>query len=171
MALEIERRFLVIRDDWRLKAVIQQKYRQAYLTSSVEGVTLRVRIRDDGKSWLTLKAPTNYSNFVRHEFEYEIPAADASDMWDISSKRLIKSRYFLDIEGVDWIVDCFEGSNYPLEIAEVELPTEDTFCAIPDWCGLEITGQDRWSNAALANCPFKNWSINERRKYLINEID
>ena len=55
------------------------------------------------------------------------------------------------------MVDCFTGENAPLVLAEVELPSMQTSVVIPDWCGQEITGDKRWSNAALALQPMKLW--------------
>ena len=68
-----------------------------------------------------------------------------------------KTRYALNLPGGDWVVDCFAGENAPLVLAEVELPSVDTPLERPSWCGLEITGDNRWSNAALASHPLSRW--------------
>ena len=72
MALEIERRFLIAADadGWRHRAQAPQPLRQAYLAASADGVTVRVRLQEGGKAWLTLKAAADSSGLVRHEFEY-----------------------------------------------------------------------------------------------------
>jgi len=155
MALEIERRFLVASDAWRSLAGPAQPLRQGYLASSEKGVTVRMRIRDDQQAWLTLKAPA--AGIARHEFEYPLPPADAENLWLLAPHRLTKTRYSLDLAGGDWVVDCFEGENAPLVLAEVELPSADVPLAVPSWCGLEITGDHRWSNAALARHPLGTW--------------
>ena len=155
MALEIERRFLVCSDQWRQVAGAPQPLRQGYLASSEQGVTVRMRIRADEQAWLTLKAPA--AGFARHEFEYPLPLDDAEELWHLAPHRLTKVRYGLMLPGGDWIVDCFEGDNAPLVLAEVELPAADAPLMIPEWCGKELTGDQRWSNAALAVQPLASW--------------
>ena len=163
MALEIERRFLVVQSGWQRLAGPPQALRQGYLSASPDGFTVRMRLRADGKSWLTLKAPA--AGIARHEFEYDIPATDAEDLWDLAPHRLIKTRYSLEQEGGDWVVDCFEGSNAPLVLAEVELDAPNSPLTIPDWCGTEITGDQRWSNAALAHQPLTTWPQDWRDQF------
>ena len=163
MPLEIERRFLVIGSGWRALAGAPQPLRQGYLAVSKDGVTVRMRLRADGQAWLTLKAPT--SGLARHEFEYPLPTTDAEALWDLAPHRLIKTRYSLTLTGGDWVVDCFEGDNAPLVLAEVELASEGASLDVPSWCGQEITGDGRWSNAALAAAPIAAWPDEVRSRY------
>ena len=165
MALEIERRFLIAADGWRHWARSPQPLRQAYLAASADGVTVRVRLQEGEQAWLTLKAAADSSGLVRYEFEYAIPVADAEALWSLAPHRLAKTRYALDLDGGDWVVDCFEAENAPLLIAEVELPRADIPLAIPEWCGQEITGDGRWSNAQLAHRPLQHWSELDRRRF------
>ena len=155
MPLEIERRFLVRSEGWRTLAGAPQSLRQGYLATSEQGITVRMRIRAEQAAWLTLKAPA--ADFASHEFEYPLPLDDAEALWELAPHRLTKIRYGLDLPGGDWVVDCFTGENAPLVLAEVELPSMQTAVVIPDWCGQEITGDKRWSNAALALQPMKLW--------------
>ena len=163
MPLEIERRFLVTGSGWRLHAGEPQPLRQGYLASSADGFTVRMRLRADGRAWLTLKAPAE--GIARHEFEYDLPTVDAEALWDLVPFRLIKTRFSLSLPGGDWVVDCFEADNAPLLIAEVELPQVDSPLRIPDWCGQEITGDGRWSNAQLAHHPLQQWPSADRRRF------
>ena len=162
MALEIERRFFVSGEDWRAHAGFSQPLRQGYLAASAEGVTVRLRIKGNDHAWLTLKAPADASGLVRHEFEYPIPVDDAEAMWQLAPHRLEKTRWILDLPGGEWVVDCFAGENAPLALAEVELPQIDQEVVIPPWCGPEITGDSRWSNAVLAQKPLQSWTLEER---------
>ena len=164
MSFEIERRFLVTSDGWRSDTSSQQKLRQCYLMGSDEGITVRVRITSENNCFLTLKTP--FQGITRYEFEYSIPQNDAELLWNFSNHRLIKTRYQLDREGGEWIVDCFEGANSPLVIAEVELPSEDFPVEIPEWCGREITREFGFSNASLAQIPFSEWSIKQQNASL-----
>ena len=112
MPLEIEGRFLVTGPGWRAHAGEPQHLRQGYLVSSEDGFTVRVRLRADGKAWLTLKAPAE--GIARHEFEYELPSADSKALWALAPHRLTKTRFALSLPGGDWVIDCFEGENAPL---------------------------------------------------------
>ena len=61
------------------------------------------------------------------------------------------------------MVDCFQGENAPLVLAEVELASAQAELRIPPWCGEEITGDSRWSNAVLAQYPVQSWPEAQRR--------
>lgn len=163
MGLEIERRFLVKSDRWKAHAGPPQPLRQGYLASSADGVTVRMRLRGEDQAWLTLKASADPTGIARHEFEYDIPVSDAEDLWRLAPHRLEKIRYALDLPGGEWVVDCFAAANAPLVLAEVELARADAALEIPDWCGRELTGQGRWSNAVLASDPLQSWDAEERR--------
>ncbi len=168
MALEIERRFLVSGEAWRAHAGPAQPLRQGYLAASADGVTVRLRIRGADQAWLTLKAAADATGLARHEFEYAIPLEDAEALWALAPHRLEKTRYSLDCPGGDWVVDCFAGANAPLVLAEVELSAVDQTVAIPPWCGQELTGDGRWSNAVLAHRPLQQWSPEDRQTYGLN---
>ena len=113
------------------------------------------------QAWLTLKAPAE--GIARHEFEYPIPLVDAEALWGLAPDRLIKTRYELSLKGGDWVVDCFEGANAPLVLAEVELVSAEDRLEIPAWCWQEVTGASEWNNAALARTPIQQWSDQRRR--------
>lgn len=163
MALEIERRFLVRGEEWRPLVRWQAQLRQGYLASAADGLTLRVR--SDGRSgaWLTLKYPAG--GIARAEYEYAIPATDASALLARSREAVVKCRYGLDLPGGDWVLDVFEADNAPLVIAEVELASADDPITVPPWCVVEITGEGEFSNAALARRPFAAWSAAEQEPW------
>ena len=165
MAVEIERRFLLTGEGWRSLAGAPQPLRQGYLAASADGVTVRVRLRGVEAAWLTLKAAADAIGLVRHEFEYAIPVSDAEALWTLAPHRLEKTRFALSLAGGDWVVDQFAGRNGPLLLAEVELPSAQTALEIPPWCGREITGDGRWSNAALARRPLQDWPQAEREAF------
>ncbi len=62
----------------------------------------------------------------------------------------------------NWVVDIFNGSNFSLKIAEIELNSESEEIELPSWCGQEITGIKLLSNASLANIPISKLSIKDR---------
>ena len=160
MGIEIERRFLVKSEDWKNQVLLSEDFSQAYLNLSSDKWTIRVRIIDNYKSYITLKSSLN--GLVNHEFEYPIPIEDAITLLNLSKYQITKTRYQLRINGKDWIVDSFYGSNSSLIIAEIELESELEKIEIPSWCGEEITGIKSLSNASLAKTPISRLSIKDR---------
>ncbi len=158
MATEIERKFLVIGEQWRSLGM-RQRYCQGYLPTQ-EAVTVRVRIVGE-RAYLTLKGPTQ--DMSRSEFEYDIPVSDA----DILLKTLCqkpwieKWRYRIPLGDLVWEVDEFLGENQGLIVAEVELTSEDQTLELPDWIGQEVTSDRRYYNSNLVKNPYPQWSATE----------
>lgn len=169
MALEIERRFLVSGDGWQAHVDWLADFRQGYLLSREDGLTMRVRLQQQGgreeQAWLTIKAVPNLpaSEATRLEFEYAIPVSDAEALLALSCWQLEKRRHGLLMPGGEWVIDVFAGSNAPLVIAEVELLDADQDILIPSWCGKEITGLHQLSNAALARQPLQSRDAAQRQ--------
>lgn len=154
MAKEIERKFLVIGDDWR-KLATGTHYRQGYLNSAKER-TVRIRTIDD-KAFLTIKGLT--VGVTRMEFEYPIPHADCVTMLEhLAEKPIIeKSRYKIKMGNLTWEVDEFYGVNEGLIVAEVELESEDQKYEKPHWIGEEISSDPRYFNSNLVANPYTTW--------------
>ena len=163
MALEIERRFIVKGDEWKTFANEIEQLQQAYLSTNFDEWIVRMRIINQMKSEITLKAFAG--RMTNHEFEYPIPLEDALAIWNLITKKIRKIRHKLNFGDDEWIVDCFQGKNYPLVLAEVELHSESKFVKQPSWCSKEITGIKKFSNAALAQLPISAWSIEERQSF------
>ena len=159
MAVEIERKFLVQGDGWRVDTqglpIAGVPFRQGYLPVQ-KGITVRVRI-EGAVAKLTIKGETH--GFTRQEYEYAIPLADAQQMLDsLCEKPLIeKVRYCRNEQGYVWEIDEFSGDNQGLIVAEVELESEDEQPPLPAWAGQEVTGDVRYFNSALVKNPFCNW--------------
>ena len=154
MALEIERRFLIKNDKWK-EFIIKKIYiEQGYLSKSLDDWIIRLRF--SGKSSkITLKK--HIKGFTNFEFEYSIPRSDAEKIMSNLANTIKKDRFFLEIEKKSWVIDCFQENNYPLEIAEIELPNEEEDLFIPSFISKEITGLTHYSNFSLANKPFSEW--------------
>lgn len=178
MPLEIERRFLVRGQEWRRHVRWTARLQQGYLGvggAASDGLTVRVR-RAGEQAWLTIKAPppagsgtvgtAPSADWVRQEFEYGIPVADAEHLLQLAPRQLSKWRHGLDLPGGDWVLDVFEGANAPLVVAEVELAAPDQPLVMPSWCVLELTGRHELSNAALAQTPLASWSTSQRQALL-----
>lgn len=144
MAFEIERKFLVKNDAYKILADSRKVIRQAYLSTLPEA-TVRVRTVDS-RGFLTVKSKNHGA--VRHEWEYEIPFNDALEMLEISavSPVIEKTRYALG----RWEVDEFHGSLSGLVIAEIELDDEKEQFLIPDFIGKEVTGNPDYYNSTLS---------------------
>tara|TARA_Y100001968_G_scaffold12153_1_gene10133 strand:- start:137 stop:637 length:501 start_codon:yes stop_codon:yes gene_type:complete len=160
MGIEIERRFLVKNEDWKSQVILSEDFSQAYLNSSLDEWTTRVRIIDNEKAYITLKSSLN--RLVNYEFEYSIPNKDAIELIKLSNYKITKTRYHLKINTKNWVVDLFDGSNSSLKIAEIELNSESEEIQVPSWCGHEITGIKSLSNASLARTPISELSITDR---------
>ena len=154
MALEIERRFLIKNDNWKEFITKKIFIEQGYLSKSLDGWIIRVRLIGKN-SKITLKK--HIKNFTNFEFEYSIPRSDAEIIMSNLSNTIKKDRFFLEIEKKSWIIDCFKENNYPLEIAEIELSNEDEDLLLPSFISKEITGLTYYSNFNLAKNPFSEW--------------
>ena len=154
MAFEIERRFLIKNDNW--KEFIKKKVyiEQGYFSKSLDGWIIRVRLIGKN-SKITLKK--HIKGFTNFEFEYSIPRRDAETIMSNLSHTLKKDRFFLEIEKKSWIIDCFKEKNYPLEVAEIELPNEEETLKLPSFIAKEITGLRHYSNFSLSKKPFSEW--------------
>ncbi len=162
MGIEIERRFLIKNEEWRSQITLSESFSQAYLTSNSDEWTIRVRLIDTNKAYITLKSPIN--ELMSNEFEYPIPIQDAIEFLNFSKYKITKTRYQLKINNKNWVVDSFKGANASLKIAEIELTSESEEILLPTWCGQEITGIKSLSNACLAMTPISKLSIKERIK-------
>ncbi len=155
MAIEIERKFLVLGDDWRQTAGSPLLLRQAYLLNG-ERTSIRVRTDDSGEAFLTIK--TAQAGSTRAEFEYPIPHHEALQLLELRTGSVIdKRRYRLAHEGHVWEIDEFTGDNEGLVIAEIELEDADEAFAKPSWAGREVTDEVQYFNASLARLPFRQW--------------
>lgn len=159
MATEIERKFLVRDERWRLDQNGQQvqgtPFRQGYLSSSAQS-TVRVRLEGD-KAKLTIKGKT--VGVSRSEFEYTIPKQDAEQMLnELCTGPLIEKVRYRCREGDHvWEIDVFEGDNAGLIVAEVELSSESEKFHKPVWLGDEVSEDPRYYNVNLVSHPYKNW--------------
>ena len=76
MGQEIERKFLVKDDSYKLEAYAHSHIVQGYICSA-RGRTVRVRIRDN-KGYLTIKGASNDSGTSRYEWEKEMTVREVN---------------------------------------------------------------------------------------------
>lgn len=159
MALEIERKFLVVHDGWRSQVTASKRLRQGYLTVLGEGARASVRVRVDGKQgYLNIKSMT--LGVHRHEFEYVIPLDEANEILDtlVSGPIIDKTRHLIPYGQHLWEVDEFHGDNAGLIIAEIELASLDEPFARPDWIGADVSDDPRYYNVSLIQHPYCQWA-------------
>lgn len=156
MAVEIERKFLVLSDSFREQAYRCDRIVQGYLCRQ-NGNSVRVRIRGD-KGYLTIKGPSLDGGLSRYEWEKEITLSDAEELLLLcGSARIDKSRYLVRCGEHTYEVDEFYGDNEGLVVAEIELDSENEKFEKPDFLGEEVTGQARYYNSHLTRFPYKDW--------------
>ena len=153
MPLEIERKFLVVSDDYRLTAKLVD-IKQAYLSVD-DNMAIRARVEGIQAS---INIKSKKSERVNHEFEYVIPLDEARSLIKMSPYLIIeKTRYLVEYKGKSWEVDEFHGDNEGLTVAEIELDEENEEFDMPSWLGDEVTADYRYLNSSLAKKPFISW--------------
>ena len=155
MALEIERKYLVINEKWKDHVISEAVIKQGYLaTTSKAGIRVRV---DGEQANLNVKGKT--VGISRLEYEYPIPLEEARELLDnlVSGAVIDKVRYKVRCGDHVWDLDLFMGANQGLVMAEVELSREDEPFEMPEWAGEEVSGDTRYYNASLVSHPFCDW--------------
>ncbi len=153
MPLEIERKYLIISNEYRNNSTFT-KITQAYLSISDK---MAIRIRINGLQ-ASLAIKSKISERINREYEYNIPIDEARSLMNLDSLPMInKVRYQVEYENHIWEVDEFHGKNDGLVIAEIELEDEFEEFKEPPWLGKEVTADTRYLNSNLAVNPFKEW--------------
>jgi CYTH domain-containing protein len=156
MAIEIERKFLVLGDDYRRQAHFSYTILQGYICSE-RGRSVRIRIRDN-EAFITIKGPSHDGGLSRYEFEQSIPMDDAEKLMTLCDEGIIdKTRWLVKSGDHTFEVDEFHGDNNGLVVAEVELKNTREELILPHFIGNEVTGDRRYYNAQLRLNPFRLW--------------
>ncbi|WOI22587.1 CYTH domain-containing protein [Nonlabens ulvanivorans] len=153
--LEIERKYLVKHTDF-LKELKGIRITQGYLSID-PARTVRVRIKGT-QGFITIKGQSTDSGLTRYEWEKEISIVEAEELLELALPGVIdKTRFEVAIEKHIWEIDVFHASNKGLVVAEIELETEETQFALPEWIAQEVTGDQRYYNSYLSEKPFSEW--------------
>jgi len=154
MSFEIERRFLVCQD---VRQICRHGDRivQGYISFN-GGQKTRIRIRND-QAFLTIKGERR--GLVRPEFESTVPFSWALGVLSqLPPDTLIsKTRYEVEVAGMTWEIDVFNGRNSGLVVAEIELEDESQKFELPTWVSSEVTDDARYFNANLVRNPYRTW--------------
>lgn len=153
MATEIERKFLLKPGRWQPTGP-GRCMAQGYLSRDPDR-TVRVRVVGDA-AFMTVKS--RRTGISRTEIEFPIALEHARDLLELCHQPLIdKTRHEVTHEGMLWEVDIFHGANAGLIVAEIELPSEDTPFALPDWIAEEVSHDMRYTNSNLCAVPYSQW--------------
>jgi adenylate cyclase len=157
VGLEIERKFLVVKDSWKPNVVSATRIVQGYLAHT-DTTTVRVRVKGE-RAFLTIKGTS--TGISRTEYEYEIPVPDAEAMLSEMAQGPVvdKVRHLIEVDGHTWELDVFAGDNAGLVMAEVELSADTEDFTVPEWAGLDVSDDPRYYNVHLASNPFRNWGL------------
>ncbi|MGE5944197.1 MAG: CYTH domain-containing protein [Flavobacteriales bacterium] len=154
--IEIERKFLVTSNTYKLEAFKQSRIVQGFLNTDKER-TVRVRIKGEN-GFLTIKGVSSDNGLSRFEWEKEISINEAENLLKLCEKGIIeKIRYEVKVGNHIFEVDEFYGDNNGLVIAEIELATETEVYEKPIWLGKEVTGDIRYYNSQLSKQPYNTW--------------
>lgn len=154
MPTEIERKFLLTSEGWRMGITQSRRIAQGYLSRDPER-TVRVRIYGEN-AFMTIKGKTE--GISRTEIEFSLPLETAQNLLPLCFQPLIdKTRHLVPHGGHLWEIDEFHGPNTGLIVAEIELEAEGTAFARPDWLGEEVSHDFRYTNASLSERSFNQW--------------
>ena len=155
MGIEIERKFLLVNDDWHNHVSKKVKIVQGYLANT-ELSSIRIRLQGEIAN---LNIKSMQLDICRSEFEYPIPVIEAKNILnELCLRPLIdKTRYYIKHAEHTWEIDVFEGENLGLVVAEIELSAIDEKFEHPAWLGKEVSDDERYYNVSLIKHPFKNW--------------
>ena len=154
--VEIERKFLVLSEAYKVEAFKTTRIVQGFLNSHPER-TVRVRVKEN-QGYLTVKGLTSSDGVTRFEWEKEIFKTDAEALLTLCEKGIIdKIRYEVKVANHIYEVDEFFGENEGLVIAEIELQHNNEPFEKPSWLGMEVTNQIKYYNSQLAKHPYKIW--------------
>ena len=146
MTKEIERKFCV-RKMPNLAACTGVEIAQGYL--AVGGTEVRVRRKGD-QFYQTVKMGTGVK---RTEVEMALSRAQFDLLWPLTAGRRVKKVRYELTEG-KWTIelDVYRGRLKGLVVAEVEFESvaESARFVPPPWFGRDVTDDDRYKNANLA---------------------
>ena len=147
-SVEIERKFLVSNETWRVTAGPATHYRQGYL-SKIRSNTVRIRLSETS-ALVTIKGGRR--GLTRRELSYPVPMKEAEELLASCGRWVLeKNRHLVEHQGSTWEVDVYLGAATGLVVAEIELDREDQLFAVPGWLGPEISHDPQYRNSEIAH--------------------
>ncbi len=149
MALEIERKFLILRTPIDLSTLPHHEIIQWYLTDPSTGKSIRIRKVDDAYKITRKKG----NGLIREEIEVDIKKDEFDQLRrQVENHFIEKTRYDIPYETHTIELDIYKGLQW-LKVAEVEFKTKrdaKKFIA-PERFGEELTMMREATNAYIAN--------------------
>ncbi len=149
MSSEIERKFVLPGPPEWLEGLPSEPIEQGYLAADDDS-EVRLR-RIGGATRLTVKRGRGLS---RKEREVDLAPEQFDALWPLTAERRVtKRRHRREIDEGTVEVDVYSGPHDGLVVAEIEFDSVSASERFrpPSWLGAEVTGDDRWSNRALAD--------------------
>lgn len=168
--LEIERKYIIEIPPAEImmaeRCYTSSEILQIYLISP-SGVTRRIRSRkyesctryfETSKIRIDRLASHEYEREIERE-EFEALAKERAE----DSRPILKTRHTFDYLGRTFEIDVYPEWEHSC-IMEIELPSRDTEVTLPDFIRVvvEVTGDKRYSNAAMARAFPAEININEK---------
>ncbi len=158
---EIERKFLVLSDEFKKEAFQKEKIVQGFISRHPER-TVRIRIKGD-KGFITIKGKSLDGGVSRFEWEKEIPLKEAEALFELCEQgKIEKTRHLVRQGNHIFEVDEFYGENEGLRVAEIELNATEEDFERPEWLGEEVTGESKYYNSQLSQSPYSSWAKNNQ---------
>ena len=152
---EIERKFLVLNDDYKSQAYQVMDIEQGYILRNPDK-SVRIRLKAE-QAFITIKGAGTPDGTTRFEWEKNISIEEAHALMQLCEPgAIIKKRYYIKYHDHIFEVDEFFGHHKGLVIAEVELNSPDESVDLPAWIGQEVTGDIRYYNSYLSEHPWVN---------------
>ena len=154
--IEIERKFLVVSENYKKNILSKHNIRQGYLCVEPKR-SVRIRIIDE-KGYITVKGSASKDGLSRFEWEKEICKTDAEELIALCKSNIIeKTRFLIQYKNNIFEVDEFHANNTGLIIAEIELNSKNQSFEKPAWLGEEVTGEKKYYNSQLIQTPYSKW--------------
>ena len=154
--IEIERKFLVVSENYKKNILSKHNIKQGYLCVEPKR-SVRIRIIDK-KGYITIKGNSSKDGLSRFEWEKEICKTDAEELIALCKSNIIeKTRFLIQYKNNIFEVDEFHANNTGLIIAEIELNSKNQFFEKPAWIGEEVTGEKKYYNSQLIQTPYSKW--------------
>lgn len=156
-SLKIEKEFKFLVDQDKLRGVplfSSEEIHQGYLSKKGDSIELRIRNIDNKKFFQTFKKG---KGFERIEIESDISREQFDKMWELTEGRRIKKyRLAVPLEKkkgfINGEINIFKGIHEGLVILEIEVEKREDLddVILPDWVGMDVTEDPRYSNLGLA---------------------
>jgi len=150
--LEIERKFLINRRDLPFDTATATPYNfvQTYINISPE---VRVRAINDSEFWFAVKLPKDEIGLSRQEVQFTITAEEYSSLMEKKEgSSIIKTRYYVTLNGIKVAIDIYREALAGLSVAEIQFESVEKANDFKpyNWFGKDVTSDKRYKNASLA---------------------